>query len=79
MQKKYIKYDMSEVRYFDDGVNVSEWIDLSKYRLMTKDEIIKHETNPNTDYNQWHESQSKWIDPRTEEEELVYKRSQYPS
>lgn len=79
MQKKYIKYDMSEVRYFDDGVNVSEWIDLSKYRLMTKDEIIKHETNPNTDYHQWNESQSKWIDPRTEEEELVYKRSQYPS
>ena len=43
--KKYIKSDLSEIRYFEDDVKVSDWIDLSEYRLMTEDEIDKHE-NP---------------------------------
>ena len=41
----YIKKDLSEIRYFEDDVVVSLWIDLSEYRLMTEDEIDKHE-NP---------------------------------
>lgn len=43
--QKYIKNDLSENRYFEDDVNVSDWIDLNQYRLMTDDEIDRHE-NP---------------------------------
>ena len=43
--QKYIKTDLSEIRYFEDDVNVSDWIDLNEYRLMTDDEIDHHE-NP---------------------------------
>ena len=43
--QKYIKTDLSETRYFDNGVNVGDWIDLGEYRLMTDDEIEHHE-NP---------------------------------
>ncbi len=64
------------VRYFEDDVKVSDWIDLTQYRLMTDIEILKHETNPNTEYHIW--DGTEWIDPRTEEEKLTYKRSQYP-
>ena len=74
--QKYIKNDFSEIRYFKDDVKVSDWIDLTQYRLMTNIEILKHETNPNTDYHVW--NGSAWVDPRTEEEKLAYKRSQYP-
>ncbi|MEX5443416.1 hypothetical protein WCE14_08615 [Acinetobacter schindleri] len=35
----------TEIRYFEDDVNVSDWIDLNEYRLMTDDEIERHE-NP---------------------------------
>ena len=64
------------VRYFEDAVKVSDWIDLTQYRIMTDIEILKHETNPNTEYHIW--DGTEWIDPRTEEEKLTYKRSQYP-
>ena len=43
--QKYIKTDLSEIRYFEDDVNVSDWIDLNEYHLMTDDEIGHHE-NP---------------------------------
>ena len=43
--QKYIKTDLSEIRYFEDDVNVSDWIDLTQYRLMTDEEIDRHE-NP---------------------------------
>ena len=43
--QKYIKTDLSEIRYFEDDVNVGDWIDLNEYRLMTDDEIGHHE-NP---------------------------------
>ena len=74
--QKYIKNDFSEIRYFKDDVKVSDWIDLTQYRLMTDEEILKHEIKPHTDYHIWNGSD--WIDPRTEEEKLAYKRSQYP-
>ena len=64
------------VRYFEDAVKVSDWIDLTQYRIMTDIEILKHETNPNTEYHIW--DGTEWIDPRTEEEKLTHKRSQYP-
>ena len=44
MQKKN-KNDLSEIRYFEDDVNVSDWIDLNEYLLMTDEEIDRHE-NP---------------------------------
>ncbi len=43
--QKYIKNDLSEIRYFEDDVDVSNWIDLTQYRLMTEDEVDRHE-NP---------------------------------
>ena len=43
--KKYIKNDLTEIRYFEDDVNVGDWIDLNEYRLMTDEEIDRHE-NP---------------------------------
>ena len=43
--QKCIKNDLLEIRYFEDDVNVSDWIDLNEYRLMTDDEIDRHE-NP---------------------------------
>ena len=43
--QKYIKTDLSEIRYFEDDVNVSDWIDLNEYRLMTDDEVDRH-VNP---------------------------------
>lgn len=36
---KYIKNDLSEIRYFEDDVNVSDWIDLNEYRLMTDEQV----------------------------------------
>ena len=75
--QKYIKNDLSEIRYFEDEVNVSDWIDLSKYRLMTNEEILKHETPKPTEFHTtWNGSE--WIDLRTEAEKLAYKRSLYP-
>lgn len=43
--QKYIKKDLSVIRYFEDDVNIEDWIDLNEYRLMTDDEIDRHE-NP---------------------------------
>ena len=45
IMQKWIKNDFLEIRYFEDGVNVSDWIDLNEYRLMTDAEIDRHE-NP---------------------------------
>lgn len=43
--QKYIKNDLSEIRYFEDDVVVSDWIDLNEFRVMAADEIDRHE-NP---------------------------------
>lgn len=43
--QKYINNKSSEIRYFEDDVLVSDWVDLGEYRLMTESEIDKHE-NP---------------------------------
>ena len=74
--QKYIKQDLSEIRYFEDDVDVSDWIDLSEYRLMSESEITKHETNPNTGYHVWNEDVMSWIDSRTPEQIAEYNRSQ---
>ena len=68
----------TEIRHFEDDVNVSDWIDLSKYRLMTNEEIFKHETpKPTKFHTEWNGTE--WIDIRTEEEKLAYNRSIMPS
>ena len=82
MTQKFIKNDLSEIRHFEDDVNVSDWIDLNEYRLMTNAEILKHETPKPTQFHTlwvWDgEQKGHWADSRTEEEKLEYKRSQYP-
>ena len=76
--QKCIKNDLSDIRYFEDEVKVCDWIDLKEYRLMTETEIIKYETpKPTKFHTEWNGTE--WIDIRTEEEKLAYKRSQYPS
>ena len=77
--QKYIKQDLSEIRYFEDDVNVSDYIDLNEYRLMTDAEILKHESNPNTDYHVWDEKLSEWVDNRTPEQIAEYERTQMPT
>lgn len=77
MQKYISKTDISDICYFEDDVIVSDWIDLKQYRLMTNEEIIKHETpRPTVFHTEW--TGIAWVDPRTEEEKLAYKRLQYP-
>lgn len=75
--QKLIKLDFSNVAYFDDGIEVSNYLDLKEYRLMTEDECLQHETpKPSKFHIEW--SGTEWLDPRSEEEKLAYKRSQYP-
>lgn len=81
--QKHIKNDLSEIRYFEDDVTVSDWINLSEYRLMTDVEILKHEApKPTLFHTIWvwdnEPRTGHWEDSRTEEEKLTYKRSQYP-
>ena len=72
--QRYIKKDLSEIRYFEGGVKVSDWIDLSKYRLMTNEEIFKHETpKPTKFHTEWNGTE--WIDSRTPEQIVEYERS----
>ena len=77
--QKFIKDDLSKVCYLEDDVNASDWIDLTQFRVMTQSEILKHETKPESIFHTlWDEDNAVWIDPRSEEEKLAYKRSQYP-
>ena len=77
--QKYIKSDLSEIRYFDDDVLVSDWVDLTQYRLMTESEILKHETNPYTDYHVWNEGLLEWVDGRTSEQLAEFNRKNMPT
>lgn len=75
--QKYIKKNLSEIRYFDEGVIVGDYIDLSEYRLMSEEEIIRHESPRLSQFHTvW--NGSKWIDPRTLEEIAAYNRSLLP-
>ena len=78
IMQKYIKNDLSDVRYYENRVDVSKYINLEEYRLMTEAEILKNELNPHTDYHVWDEELLEWIDSRTSEQIAEYKRSQYP-
>ena len=77
MQKYINKTDGMDIRYFEDDVNVGDWIDLSEYRVMTEAEVLKHETpRPTVFHTEW--NGIAWVDSLTEEEKLAFKRSQYP-
>ena len=77
MQKYISKTNITEIRYFEDDVIVGDWIDLNEYRLMTEAEVLKHETpRPTVFHTEW--NGTAWVDSRSEEEKLAYKRSQYP-
>ena len=79
IMQKWIKNDLSDICYYEEQVDVSKYINLEEYRLMTKSEILKHEIKPESIFHTvWDEENTVWLDPRTEEEKLVYKRSQYP-
>ncbi len=78
MQKYISKKDNTDIRYYELDVDVSRFINLNEYRLMTDEEILKHETpKPTKFHTEWNGTE--WIDIRNEEEQLQYKRSQYPS
>ena len=79
MQKFINKENSDDITYLGNEVDAGNWIDLKKYRLMTKEEIRKNETEPASVFHTvWDERNFVWVDPRTEEEKLAYKRSQYP-
>ena len=79
MQKFRNKDKEDDIIYLDDDVIVSDWIDLTQFRVMTQSEILKHETKPESIFHTlWDEDNAVWIDPRSEEAKLEYKRSQYP-
>lgn len=76
MQKYISKKDNTDIRYYELDVDVSRFINLNEYRLMTKSEILEHETpKPSIFHTEWNGTE--WIDIRTEEEKLAYKRSEY--
>lgn len=79
MMQKYIsRANSNDVRYFKDGIDVGSWLDLDIYRLMTDEEIKKHEALRETKFHTvWNGEQ--WIDIRSTEEKLAYERSQYSS
>lgn len=56
--QKYIKTDLSEIRHFEGDVSVSDYIDLNQYRLMTEDEVDRHE-NPEKYYTDEEKAQIK--------------------
>ena len=79
IMQKWIKNDLSDICYYEEQVDVSKYINLEEYRLMTKSEILKHEIKPESIFHTvWDEENTVWLDPRTEEEKLAFKRSQYP-
>lgn len=45
MQKYISNIDKTDIRYYEDDVNVGDFINLPDYRLMSDDEIDRHE-NP---------------------------------
>ena len=40
--QKYISVVTDEIRYFEDGVVVSDWIDLKEFRLIINIEIFHY-------------------------------------
>ena len=76
--QKLIKNDLSDICYFENDVTVSDWLDMSKYRLMTELEIKKHESNPNTDHHIWVDNIEEWVDSRTPDQLAEHNRSQMP-
>lgn len=77
--QKLIKNDLSDICYFENDVTVSDWLDMSKYRLMTELEIKKHESNPNTDHHIWVDNIEEWVDSRTPDQLAEHNRSQMPT
>ena len=75
--KKYIHINGDEIRYFEDDVDVSKWINLNEYRLMTEAEIIKHESPKLSEFHtEW--DGSEWMGPRTPEEIEAHRLAQFP-
>ena len=78
--QKYISVVTDEIRYFEDGVVVSDWIDLKEFRLMTEDEILQVETLKQTEFHTvWDGDKGLWVDPRTNEQKALHVRSQMPT
>ena len=78
--QKYIKNDLSEIRYFNEGIKVSDWIDLNDFRTMTVDEILQNETlKPSQFHTVWDATLKQWGDVRSLAEIAAYNRIQMPT
>ena len=78
--QKYIKNDLSEIRYFNEGIKVSDWIDLNDFRTMTADEILQNETlKPSQFHTVWDATLKQWGDVRSLAEIAAYNRIQMPT
>lgn len=79
MQKFIHKNGLAQPYYLPDDFKASDVLDLNVWRLMTETEILKHESNPRTDYHVWSEEKISWVDSRTPQEILEYTRTQMPT
>ena len=78
--QKYIKNDLTEIRYFEDDVNVGDWIDLNEFRVMTADEILQNETlKPSEFHTKWDSKNKTWLDGRTPEQLTKFNRQNMPA
>ena len=78
--QKYIKNDLTEIRYFEDDVVVSDWIDLNEFRVMTADEILQNETlKPSKFHTVWDATLKQWVDVRSPAEIAAYNRTLMPT
>ena len=78
--QKYIKNDLSEIRYFEADVVVSDWIDLNEFRVMTADEILQNETQkPSEFHTEWDSNEKQWIDSRTPAQVAELNRQNMPT
>ena len=74
---KYVNNETLDIMYVSESdAAIPESLE---YRLMTEAEIIKHESNPNTNYHVWDEDLLEWVDSRTPEQLAEYNRTQMPT
>lgn len=78
MQKYISKRDGSDIRYYDENVNVGDYINLVRYRIMTNSEVKKHETPKPSDYHNFWDGEQ-WIDKRTDDQKCKDEISNLPA
>lgn len=66
--QKFIHSDTGDVIYLDDGCDLDKFHNPDGFRLMTQEEVLKHETPKPSQFHEW--NGAAWVDMRTDEEKL---------